>query len=236
METYLLVFTDTTIPIKYLSVVFLFLIMILNIFGVKKVGKVQLFVVIVSILGLVSLLFLGFPQIKQEYINPFIIDGKEGLIASVAFVYIAYAGVTKVAASAGEVKNPNRNLPLSMIFSLVLITIIYTAISYVLVGNVSLDILEKDLTPIYTLATNISGEWFALIIAIVGVLTLISMANSGVLASSRFPFAIANDKLLPNLFTKVHNKYLTPINTILFTCATMALVILFLDIEKIAKL
>ena len=233
---YLLVFTDTTIPIKYLSVVFLFLIMILNIFGVKKVGKVQLFVVIVSILGLVSLLFLGFPQIKQEYINPFIIDGKEGLIASVAFVYIAYAGVTKVAAIAGEVKNPNRNLPLSMIFSLVLITIIYTAISYVLVGNVSLDILEKDLTPIYTLATNISGEWFALIIAIVGVLTLISMANSGVLASSRFPFAMANDKLLPNLFTKVHNKYLTPINTILFTCATMALVILFLDIEKIAKL
>ena len=79
---YLLVFTDTTIPIKYLSVVFLFLIMILNIFGVKKVGKVQLFVVIVSILGLVSLLFLGFPQIKQEYINPFIIDAKEGLIAS----------------------------------------------------------------------------------------------------------------------------------------------------------
>ena len=233
---YLLVFTDTTIPIKYLSVVFLFLIMILNIFGVKKVGKVQLFVVIVSILGLVSLLFLGFPQIKQEYINPFIIDGKEGLIASVMFVYIAYAGVTKVAAIAGEVKNPNRNLPLSMIFSLVLITIIYTAISYVLVGNVSLDILEKDLTPIYTLATNISGEWFALIIAIVGVLTLISMANSGVLASSRFPFAMANDKLLPNLFTKVHNKYLTPINTILFTCATMALVILFLDIEKIAKL
>ena len=233
---YLLVFTDTTIPIKYLSVVFLFLIMILNIFGVKKVGKVQLFVVIVSILGLVSLLFLGFPQIKQEYINPFIVDGKEGLIASVAFVYIAYAGVTKVAAIAGEVKNPNRNLPLSMIFSLVLITIIYTAISYVLVGNVSLDILEKDLTPIYTLATNISGEWFALIIAIVGVLTLISMANSGVLASSRFPFAMANDKLLPNLFTKVHNKYLTPINTILFTCATMALVILFLDIEKIAKL
>ena len=48
---YLLVFTDTTIPIKYLSVIFLFLIMILNIFGVKKVGKVQLFVVIVSILG-----------------------------------------------------------------------------------------------------------------------------------------------------------------------------------------
>ena len=47
---------------------------------------------------------------------------------------------------------------------------------------------------------------------------------------------MANDKLLPNLFTKVHNKYLTPINTIFFTCIVMTLVILFLDIEKIAKL
>ena len=47
---------------------------------------------------------------------------------------------------------------------------------------------------------------------------------------------MANDKLLPNLFTKVHNKYLTPINTIFFTCIIMTLVILFLDIEKIAKL
>ena len=233
---YLLVLTNTSTPIEYLSIIFLFLIMILNIFGVKKVGKVQLFVVIVSILGLVSLLFLGIPQVKKEYINPFIKYGKEGLIASIAFVYVAYAGVTKVAAIAGEVKNPNRNLPLSMIFSLFLITIVYTTISYALVGNVSLQILKNDYKPIHTLATNLSGEWLSTTIAIIGVLTLISMANSGVLASSRFPFAMANDKLLPNLFTKVHNKYLTPINTIFFTCIVMALVILFLDIEKIAKL
>ena len=233
---YLLVLTNTSTPIEYLSIIFLFLIMILNIFGVKKVGKVQLFVVIVSILGLVSLLFLGIPQVKKEYINPFIKYGKEGLIASIAFVYVAYAGVTKVAAIAGEVKNPNRNLPLSMIFSLFLITIVYTTISYALVGNVSLQILKNDYKPIHTLATNLSGEWLSTTIAVIGVLTLISMANSGVLASSRFPFAMANDKLLPNLFTKVHNKYLTPINTIFFTCIVMALVILFLDIEKIAKL
>ena len=233
---YLLVLTNTSIPIEYLSIIFLFLIMILNIFGVKKVGKVQLFVVIISILGLVSLLFLGIPQVKKEYINPFIKYGKEGLISSIAFVYVAYAGVTKVAAIAGEVKNPNRNLPLSMIFSLFLITIIYTTISYTLVGNVSLEILKDDYKPIHTLAKNLSGEWLSITIAIIGVLTLISMANSGVLASSRFPFAMANDKLLPNLFTKVHNKYLTPINTIFFTCFIMTLVILFLDIEKIAKL
>ena len=77
---------------------------------------------------------------------------------------------------------------------------------------------------------------FAYIIAGLGVVTLISMANSGVLASSRFPFAMAMDKLLPNNLAKIHNKHLTPINTILITCLMMALVILFLDVEKIVKL
>lgn len=234
---YLLVLTNTDyLPIEYLSLIFLILIMLLNILGVKKVGKVQLFVVILSILSLISLLILGFPEVKEEYINPFMKFGDEGLITTIAFVYVAYAGVTKIAAIAGEVKNPNRNLPLAMIFSLVLITIIYTTISYVLVGNVSLEILQNDYKPIYTLSSTFGSEWFSVIIAIVGVLTLISMANSGVLASSRFPFAMANDKLLPQSFTKVHNKYLTPINTIFLTCFIMALVILFLDVEKIAKL
>jgi len=234
---YFLVLTKTnSIQIEYLSLIFLFLIMMLNILGIKKVGKVQIFVVIISILGLISILILGLPKVEKEYLNPFLEFGNEGLITTIAFVYIAYAGVTKVAAIAGEVKNPNKNLPLSMIFSLILITIIYTTISYALVGNVSLEVLKNDYKPIYTLASSLSGEWFAVIIAIVGVLTLISMANSGVLAASRFPFAMANDKLLPSYFTKVHSKYLTPINTIFLTCFLMALVIIFLDVEKIAKL
>jgi len=62
------------------------------------------------------------------------------------------------------------------------------------------------------------------------------MANSGVLASSRFPFAMAMDKLLPGNLAKLHDKYLTPINTILITCLMMGLIILFLDVEKIVKL
>ena len=234
---YLLVITKTDyLPIEHLAIIFLFFIMILNILGVKKVGKVQLFVVIVSILSLFSLLILGLPEGKKENINQFIKFGNEGLITTIAFVYIAYAGVTKVAAIAGEVKNPNKNLPLSMIFSLVLITIIYTTISYVLLENIDLEYLQNDYKPIYTLSSTIGSEWFSITIAFVGVLTLISMANSGVLASSRFPFAMAKDKLLPQSFTKVHSKYLTPINTIFLTCFIMAIFILFLDLEKIAKL
>ena len=224
------------IYIKYISLGFLSLIMILNIFGVKKVGKVQLIAVVLSLLGLTSLLFMGIPMIDKQMLTPFMNNGTNGLISTIAFVYISYAGVTKIAAIAGEVKNPGKNIPLAMMISLLIISTIYVSIAYTLVGNVPLEELGKDIRPIHTLALILGGEKFAYIIAAIGVITLISMANSGVLASSRFPFAMAIDKLLPKKMTKVHPKHLTPINSIIITCLVMALVILFLDAEKIAKL
>lgn len=237
LSAYLLVLVNIPIEyVKYISLSFLVLITLLNIFGVKKVGKVQLVIVSLSLLSLISLLFFGFPSIEAKLLSPFITNGNIGLISATAFVFVAYAGVTKIAAIAGEVKNPSRNIPLAMLFSLVLITGIYIAIVYVLVGNIPLEQLGSDIKPIHTLALILGGKWFAFAIAIIGVITLISLANSGVLASSRFPFAMAIDKLLPTSLSKVHQKHLTPINTILITCLLMGLVILFLDVEKIAKL
>ena len=237
---YLLVLTNIPLEevdtyMQYFSIGFLILIMFLNIFGVKKVGKIQLVIVILSLLTLLSILFLGLPKVDMQ-LTQFMINGAMGLVETVAFVYISYAGVTKIAAIAGEVKNPSRNIPLAMLLSLLVISSLYVSIAYTLVGNVQLDILEKDIKPIHTLATLLAGEWFAYGVAIIGVITLISMANSGVLASSRFPFAMAMDKLLPSNLAKLHDKHLTPINAILLTCLMMALIILFLDVPSIVKL
>ena len=224
------------IYVKYISLSFLALIMLLNIFGVKKVGKVQLIIVSLILISLILLLIIGIPRVDKQLLSPFISSGNMGFASTIAFVFVAYAGVTKIAAIAGEVKNPSKNIPKAMIFSLLLISTIYIAISYMLVGNVPIDQLGTDIKPIHTLALVIGGEWLGYGIAIIGVITLISLANSGVLASSRFPFAMAIDKLLPDNLAKVHQKYLTPINTILITCILMTIVILFLDVEKIAKL
>lgn len=221
---------------KYVALVFLTIILFLNIFGVKKVGKVQIVVVSISIVSLALLLIFGIPKVNPELLEPFLIDGNTGLIATVAFVYISYAGVTKVAAIAGEIKNPNKNLPLAMLLSLVIITAIYTFVAFALVGNIPLSDLSTDIKPIHSLAYLLGGKTAGIIAAAIGVITLISMANSGVLASSRFPFAMARDKLLPNFMAKIHPTYLTPVVTIVMTCGVMALVILFLDVVKIAKL
>ena len=163
-------------------------------------------------------------------------EGNAGLISAVAFVYISYSGVIKVAAIAGEIQNPNKNLPLAMILSLLSITAVYVFTAFILVGNVPPEALAIDIKPVHTVANLLGGEYFGYTAAVIGVLTLMSGANSGVLASSRFPFAMARDLLMPGFFAKIHSKYLTPIVAILFTGLLMCLVILFLDVVKIAKL
>ncbi len=221
---------------KYVALIFLLLILFLNILGVKKVGKVQIVVVSISILSLALILVFGLPRASAEFLDPFLLNGNMGLFTTVAFVYISYAGVTKVAAIAGEIKNPSVNLPRAMILSLFIMTTIYVVVAFVLVGNLPLEDLKTDIKPIYTIANLLGGSVIGYIAAVVGVITLISMANSGVLAASRFPFAMARDKLLPDFMSRIHSKYLTPVVTIAMTCFVMALVILFLDVEKIAKL
>ena len=221
---------------KLVALGFLCFIMFLNVFGVKKVGKVQIVIVSISLTCLVSIFLIGFPLVNPDYLTPFLSNGNTGLISTVAFVYISYAGVTKVAAIAGEIKNPDRNLPLAMILSLLTIASVYVFIAFVLVGNIPIKELATDIRPIYTVSNIIGGKYFGYAAAAVGVLTLMSMANSGVLASSRFPFAMARDKLLPSFLERLHSKYLTPVISILITCITMAFVIVFLDIVKIAKL
>jgi nucleotide-binding universal stress UspA family protein len=113
---------------------------------------------------------------------------------------------------------------------------IYVFVAFVLVGNLPLAELKNDIRPIYTIADLLGGTYIGYMAAGIGIITLISMANSGVLAASRFPFAMALDELLPPFMGRIHSKYLTPVVTIILTCVVMGLVILFLDVEKIAKL
>ena len=172
-------------------------------------GKFQLYAVGISVLSLIFVSFFGLQYMDPEFLTAFKTKGNIGLLSTVAFVYLSYSGVTKVAAIAEEIKNPSRNLPLAMILSLVLITAIYVVVSFVLVGNIPVDSLGNDLKPIYTLSLKMGGPIIGVLMALVGIITLISTANAGVLASSRFPFAMSLDGLLPSNLGKLHRQYLT---------------------------
>ena len=221
---------------KYIALLALLFIFLLNVFGVKKVEKTQLVIVTISVLSLITIVFFGFNSFDSKLMEPVFSEGGSGFIAGVAFLYISYAGVTKIAAVAGEIKNPEKNLPRTMIISLLLITTVYVLVAMVLVGNVDQSVLSTDIKPIHTLFQTIGGDYFGYFAAVVGVITLMSMANSGVLASSRFPFAMAKDKMMPGFLGLVNSKFMTPVAAILTTSLLIGLAIVYLDVIKIAKL
>tara|TARA_B100000963_G_scaffold83670_1_gene71297 strand:+ start:16 stop:2190 length:2175 start_codon:yes stop_codon:yes gene_type:complete len=221
---------------KYIALLALLFILLLNVFGVKKVEKTQLVIVTISVLSLITIVFFGFNSFDSKLMEPVFSEGGSGFIAGVAFLYISYAGVTKIAAVAGEIKNPEKNLPRTMIVSLLLITTVYVLVALVLVGNVDQSVLSTDIKPIHTLFQTIGGDYFGYFAAVVGVITLMSMANSGVLASSRFPFAMAKDKMMPGFLGLVNSKFMTPVAAILTTSLLIGLAVVYLDVIKIAKL
>lgn len=89
---------------KFVALLFLLLILLLNIFGVKKVGKVQIIVVTISLITLALILIFGLPYVSPNLLDPFLTQGSHGLVSTIAFVYISYARVTKVVAIAEKLK------------------------------------------------------------------------------------------------------------------------------------
>jgi len=233
-SAYLYVLDD--IPSEATALGALALIVLINIRGVRKVSQVQSIVVGLAIVGLSALFVIAFRSYDPRRLEPMFTGGGGGFLAAAGFVFVSYAGVTKIAAFAEEVKNPERNLPWGMLLSLGIAMLLYGGITLMLVACVPMFHLESDLHPIYTLAQTIGGHPLGIGAAVLGVVTMISMANGGLMAASRFPFAMSRDSLLPGGLHYLHERFLTPVVSIALSGAVIAAAILFIDVERLAKL
>lgn len=218
------------------ALVVLVLITALNIFGVKAISKAQKTILFFVLASLACVCLFAVPGIQPSHYEPMFSKGSSGFVSAVAFVYLSFAGVTKIAAIAEEVEDPGKNLPRAMLLSLALVTVCYVGVSYVLVGIIPPETLKKDIHPVYTLATHFGSKSLNTFIAVLAVITMSSMATAGLLASSRFPLAMSRDKLLPSAFKGLNDRFGTPVNAIILTTAGMALAIMTLPVEQIAKL
>lgn len=225
-----------SLPVKYVAIAFCLGLIGLNIAGVKKTAKLQTGIVLCVLIALALLVGRGFTSLEREFYSPFTTHGWMGVVATAGFVFISYAGVTKIASIAEEVKNPERNIPLGILVSLAVMVLVYVFVVFVVIGTVPLENLATDFTPVATSAETIFGPIGKSIWAIVAVLALISMANAGVLSSSRFPFAMSRDLLMPQFLKTVHAKLRTPYASILLTGGVMLFLIAFVDVENLAKL
>ena len=218
-------------------------IVALNVSGTKLSGQIQAVIVSVVLVGLTAYtLDAGFAIDTARY-APFLPEENVDIVTAAAFVFVSYAGVTKIASVAEEVKDPSRNLPRAMIGSLAIMTIIYLAVVGAVVGLSDPETLTRggpdgtaSLTPMADGAGALLGGFGVVIISVIAVVALTSMGNAGVMSSSRFPLAMSRDELLPSALRTIDSRFATPRNSILLTGVVLLGLIAFVPVIELAKL
>ncbi len=224
------------------SMVLLVAIVVINILGMKRIKKVQIPVVLVSTIFLFAICIWALLTMELNWDRATDFgSGWESAASTAAFVFVSYAGVTKIAAVGGEIKNPIKNIPQGIILSLLFSTILYVFVTMVMAVAVDPALYMEGANharedPIYVFALEVGGTNVGMIAAVLSVITMTSMALAGIMAASRFPFAMSRDNLLPEFLEDIHVRYETPHWAIIVTGLSMAAAITFLPVHDVAEL
>nr|WP_235271255.1 amino acid permease [Halorubrum saccharovorum] len=205
------------LPVTPVALTVAALLIILNIVGAKQTGRMQIIIVAIMLAVMVWFIVVGAPSVEPTRFEGFFDSGIEGILGATGFVFVSYAGVTKIASVAEEVENPDRNLPLGILGSLIITAGIYVAIVTVMVGVADEAALTNTETPMQVAASNALPTIGVAAVVLAALLALISTANAGILSSSRYPFAMSRDGLAPDIFENVSERFETPVNAITIT-------------------
>jgi amino acid transporter/nucleotide-binding universal stress UspA family protein len=212
------------------------LLLVINYRGSKSSGSLQNIIIILLLVILTIFLAKVFFFVELANFNSIMPYGPVSVLTTTGTIFISYLGLAELAAISEEVKNPSKNLPRAFIASAVVVTIFYVLIMMAVVGVSSLHGGATTITPLADIADLIYGESGRFLIVFAALLATLSTANGAILSSSRFPFAMSRDALMPQWFVEIHKKYETPYNSILVTGVIMVLLLFLLDIEQLARL
>jgi len=221
------------------------LITIVLVLGIRGSARTNTAMVITKLVVLGFFIVIGLKYVKPENWTPFAPNGWAGIQAGAAIVFFAYIGFDAVSTVAEEVRNPKRDLPIGIIGSLVVCTVIYIVVAAVFTGIIPYSALVKTLAtsqaePL-TLAlqyANIErwGDLFVGIVAFGSVVAHTAVLLVFQLGQPRIFFSMARDGLLPKSFARVHPKYRTPYVTTILTGLAVGITSMFTSIDEMVDL
>lgn len=208
------------------ALIIVVLLSLLLIIGVEKSAKVNAVLVAIKIAVVLIFIVIGYGYINTANYEPYIPPnlgefgsfGWSGIMRAAGIVFLAYIGFDAISTTAQEVKNPQRDLPIGIIGSLVICTILYVLFSSVLVGIVPYHELNVA-APVAAAINKTPYFWLNGLIKLAIVAGLTSVILVLMLGQSRIFYTMAKDGLLPSLFSTVHAKFHTPwVSSLLVMC------------------
>lgn len=203
--------------------------------GIQESAKLNKIMVFIKVAVILLFIGVGIFYVEPTNWQPFMPFGISGVMSGAALVFFAYLGFDAVSSAAEEVKNPQRNLPIGIIGSLLVCTFLYIAVSLVLTGMVSYTSLNVS-DPVSFAMQLIHLDWVAGVIslgAVVGMVTVILVMLYG---GTRLLYAIGRDGLLPKSMYELSKKYNTPVKNTWTFAVLVAFCAGIVPLSKLAEL
>jgi amino acid transporter len=196
--------------------------------GIKESKKTTNLMVIFKIAVIVLIIVMGFFYVDTNNWTPFLPNGFGGVLAGVSAVFYAYIGFDAISTTAEECKNPQRDLPRGMIYSLIICTVLYILIALVLTGMVNYTELNVS-DPLAFVFDRLGMKTTGYIISISAVVATTSVLLVFQLGQPRIWMTMSRDGLMPKRFSTIHPKYKTPSFATLVTGLVVGIPIFFTD-------
>jgi basic amino acid/polyamine antiporter, APA family len=203
--------------------------------GVQESARINSIIVGIKLFAVMLVIVVGAFYIKPVNWSPFLPFGWSGVLSGAAYIFFAYIGFDAVSTAAEEVIEPNRALPIGILASLGICTVLYIAVAAVLTGMVPLHQIDIG-APLARAFVTRGLNFAAGIISLGAVAGLTSVLLVLLLGQSRIFYAISRDGLLPAAFSRVHPKFRTPSIPTLLTGAAVGLTAGLVPLKEIAEL
>lgn len=203
--------------------------------GIKESKNSANWMVALKLAVIFLVIVVGSFYIQPENWSPFLPNGIGGVLKGTAAVFFAYIGFDAISTTAEECRNPQRDLPRGMIFSLIMCTIIYVLIALVITGMVSYKHLDVG-DPLAFVFSELNLNWIAGVVAISAVIATASVLLVFQIGQPRIWLAMSRDGLLPKIFSKIHPVHKTPSFSTLLTGVVVAVPALFLNMNVVIDL
>ena len=208
---------------------------ILLIKGIKESTKVATIMVGVNMFIILSFVVVGAFYVRPENWVPFAPNGLEGIFSGAFIIFFAYIGFDAISTAAEETKNPQRDLPIAIMGTLFLCTVLYVCVALVLTGVVPVNAIDIQ-APLAHAMRFVGIDWYAGLISVGALCALTSVLLIYQLGTTRILYAMSRDHFLPKSWNAIHEKFKTPHIMTWVSGLIVILCGLFMDLNISAEL